>query len=233
LEVAIEGPRLRYVERQATYTIRVHNPGPAPANNVQVFDAIPASFRFLDASGGGAFDHTNRQVAWFVGRLEPGATAELGVQLIPTEIGDAQLAAEVKADCGVVEKAEAQTRVEGIAAVVIDVADTDDPVEVGGQTAYEIRVTNRGSQPARMVQVAAKLSGSMEAIDASGPTQGTIDGGQVVFEPIATLEPGQSQLYRVVVHCPQAGQMTFRAYFRSAEQPKPVVEEEVTRVYQD
>jgi uncharacterized repeat protein (TIGR01451 family) len=233
LQVAIDGPRLRYVDRQATYTIRIHNPGPAPANNVQVFDVVPPGFRFVEASGGGTFDNSNRQVAWFVGRLEPGTTAEVGVQLIPTETGPKRVAAAVKADSGVAEQAETETRVEGIAAVVLDVVDTDDPIEVGGHTTYEIRVTNRGTLPANQVQVAARLPEQLEVVDASGPTSGKLGGTQIVFEPIRRLNAGQSEVYRLRVLCRQQGQAGLKAYFRSAEQTKPVVEEEVTQIYQD
>lgn len=233
LELAVDGPRLRYVDRQALYTIRVHNPGPAPANNVQLFDSVPEGFRFVEATGGGAFDSANRQVAWFVGRLEPNSTAEVGVQLIATEPGDRQIAVAAKADSGVSEQAQTTTRVEGISAVVLDVSETDDPVEVGGETVFNLQVTNRGSQPAVHVQVAAKLPAQMEALDASGPTSGQIEGQQIVFDPIESLAPGQSETYQVRVRCQAEGQVGFRAYFRTDDHPKAVVEEELTRIYQD
>lgn len=233
LDVAVDGPSLRYVDRPAVYTVRVHNPGPAPANNVQVLDAIPAGFRFVDASAGGTYDNSTRQVAWFVGRLEANTTAEVGVQLIPTELGDQRLVTEVKADSGVAEQAETLTRVEGVEALVIDVVDTDDPVEVHGETTYEIRVTNRGSKSAVDVQVAARAAAETEIIDAAGPAAAKISGTQVVFDPIPALEPGRCELFRVRVVCRSPGEVGFKAYFRTAEQSKAIVAEELTRIYQD
>lgn len=233
LQVAVEGPRLRYVDRQARYVVRVHNPGPAPANNVQVFDAVPAGFRFVEASSGGAYDSQTRQVAWFVGRLEPNATAEVDVQLLPIEVGEQQVSAIVKADSGVSEQAAASTRVEGVASIALDVIDADDPVEVNGETTYEIRVTNRGSRPANQVQVAAKLPSQMEALDVAGPTNGRVDAAQVIFDPLDQLDAGETEVYRIKVRCLQAGHASFRAYFRTAETAKAVVEEELTRIYQD
>lgn len=233
LEVNLEGPGLRYVDRPALYTVRIHNPGPAPANNIQVIDAIPAGFRFVDASAGGTYDSTTRQVSWFVGRLEANASAEVGVQLIPTELGEQRLTAEVRADSGVSEQAEAQTRVEGVEAIVLDVIDTDDPVEINGETVYEIRVTNRGTKAAENVQIAAKAAAETEVIDAAGPTPGKISGGQIVFDPIPSLEPGQCELFQVRVICRHSGEVGFKAYFRTARQTKAVVEEELTRIYQD
>lgn len=233
LHLAVEGPRLRYVDRQATYLIKVHNPGPSPAENVQVFDDVPSGFRFVDASSGGTFDASARQVAWFVGRIEPNQTTEVNVQLIATEPGEQTIAAAVKADAGVSETAEAVTRVEGVASVVLDVIDADDPIEVAGETTYEIRLTNRGTQPARQVQPAAKLPVELQAVEATGPTTGKIDGQTVVFEPIEALAPGQTEVFRVRVLCKKEGQVTFRAFYRDADHPNAVAEEEVTRVYQD
>ncbi|MBL9125539.1 MAG: DUF11 domain-containing protein [Planctomycetaceae bacterium] len=233
LQVAVEGPRLRYVDRQATYSIKVHNPGPSPADNVQVFDEVPSGFRFVDASSGGTFDAESRQVAWFVGRLEPNQTTEVNVQLIATQAGEQRIAAAVRADAGVSETAEAITRVEGVASIVLDVVDADDPVEVAGETTYEIRLTNRGSEIARHVQAAAKLPPELQGLEATGATAGKIQGQSVVFEPLAELAPGQSEVFRVRVLCRSAGQVTFRAYYRDADHPHPVAEEEVTRVYQD
>lgn len=233
LQVLVEGPKLRYVDRQATYSIKVHNPGPAPADNVQVIDVVPRGFRFVEASSGGTFDPQAGQVAWFVGRLEPNQSTEVNVQLVPTEPGEQRIAAEVKADAGVSETAETITRVEGVASVALDVVDADDPVEVAGETSYEIRLVNRGSQPARGVQAAAKLPAELEAVEATGPTSARIQDRQIVFEPLDELAPGATQVYQVRVRCLRAGQVTFRAYFRDADHPTAVAEEELTRVYQD
>lgn len=233
LQVAVEGPRLRYVDRQATYLIKVHNPGPSPADNVQVFDEVPSGFRFVEASAGGTFDEQARQVAWFVGRLEPHQSTEVNVQLVAIEPGEQRIAAAVKADAGVSEVAEAVTRVEGVASIALDVIDADDPVEVAGETTYEIRLTNRGTQPARQVQAAAKLPLELQALEATGPTAGKIQGSQVIFEPLDSLAPGQTEVFHIRVHCRRAGQVTFKAFYRDADHPNPVAEEEVTRVYQD
>ena len=44
--------------------------------------------------------------------------------------------------------------VEGITAIRRSVVDVDDPIEVGGETTYEIRVLNQGSKAATNVQLA-------------------------------------------------------------------------------
>src|SRR5439155_14158073 len=53
LDLEARGPKLRYVDRKAVYTIKITNPGDAPAANVTVSDVIPAGFKFVAADGGG------------------------------------------------------------------------------------------------------------------------------------------------------------------------------------
>ncbi|HVU88068.1 MAG TPA: hypothetical protein VHD36_12185 [Pirellulales bacterium] len=233
LSVAMEGPKLRFVDRRAAYTITVQNPGPAPIDNVQLMEKVPDGFRFVEASSGGNYDRNIRQVAWFVGRLEANETATVGVQLIATEAGDHRLNAAAKADCGVVGEAETTTRVKGAPHVAIDVSEDDDPVEIDGETIYRVRLSNMGSTPARRVQFAAEVPREMEILETSGPATALIKGQQLVFPPVAVLEPGQSTNYDVHVRCKKAGQVRFKAYFRSEDAPDPVLEEETTRIYAD
>ncbi len=192
LSVAMEGPKLRFVDRRAAYTITVQNPGPAPIDNVQLMEKVPDGFRFVEASSGGNYDRNVRQVAWFVGRLEANETATVGVQLIAAEAGDHRLNAAAKADCGVVGEAETTTRVKGAPHVAIEVSEDDDPVEIDGETVYRVRLSNMGSTPARRVQFAAEVPREMEILETSGPATALIKGQQLVFPPVAVLEPGQS-----------------------------------------
>jgi uncharacterized repeat protein (TIGR01451 family) len=233
VQVAMEGPKLRYVERQASYLIRLENPGPAPINNVQVIENVPAGFEFVEATAGGDYDHEARQVAWFVGRLEPNASTTVEVKLIPGELGEHTVTTEVTADAGVNAVAHATTRVEGVSSVALDVIDRDDPIEVAGETLYEIRVTNNGTKPAAGVQIAAQVPKEMEPLEIGGPTEGSIDADKIIFEPLAELAPGATETFTVHVRCHGEGKVRFRAFFRTEESANPVSEEELTHIYAD
>jgi len=43
LDVVLEGPKRRYLERQAMYTLSVTNPGTAPAKQVELVANLPAA----------------------------------------------------------------------------------------------------------------------------------------------------------------------------------------------
>src|SRR5262249_40129139 len=52
LSLKATGPALRYLDRDATYTLTVSNPGTATTNNVRLMATIPAGFQFEKASEG-------------------------------------------------------------------------------------------------------------------------------------------------------------------------------------
>ena len=56
LEVALTGPKKRYLERQATYTIEVVNPGTAAARDVSLVTYVPKGFKFVNADNYGEYD---------------------------------------------------------------------------------------------------------------------------------------------------------------------------------
>ncbi|HUG93435.1 MAG TPA: CARDB domain-containing protein, partial [Planctomycetaceae bacterium] len=56
LEIAIDGPKLRYVTRPADYEVRVRNTGTSSAHNVHVQVRVPKAFAYLDGGRHGRFD---------------------------------------------------------------------------------------------------------------------------------------------------------------------------------
>jgi uncharacterized repeat protein (TIGR01451 family) len=233
LRLAIEGPKLRYVQRKATYQLTIENPGVAAADNVQLFHPLPEGMTFVQASSGGTYDGLEDRVTWFIGRLEPQQRMQVEVQLMPRTAGEICVEAGAQADAGAEALAETLTRVESISTLVLDVIDHDDPVEVSGETEIEVRLTNSGTEAACGVQVAANIPAEMELLQVTGPVDGRMEGSRVLFEPLAELEAGRTETFRFRVRCLTAGRARFQATFRTAEIEHPVHEEEVTQIYSD
>ena len=47
LELSMQGPALRYLDRQATYVVRMANPGTAPARNVELVTYLPKGMKYV------------------------------------------------------------------------------------------------------------------------------------------------------------------------------------------
>ncbi len=235
LDLVLHGPKLRYIDRHAVYVFKVSNPGSAPASNVQLSDVVPAGFKFHAASGGGRFDETSRTVSWFVGDLPPGQNREVNLDLVAAVPGDHKQQASVNAGRGLKTDSELITRIEGLSALLMELADVDDPIEVGAETGYEIRVVNTGTKTETNLELVCTLPENMEFKGArcGAGCRFRLDGRDVIFEPLPRLAPRADALYRVNVRCLAPGDFRFRARIRADGLSEPVLREESTRVYRD
>jgi uncharacterized repeat protein (TIGR01451 family) len=116
---------------------------------------------------------------------------------------------------------------------MFEVRDLDDPIEVGGETGYEIRVVNQGTKAATNVRVAINLPTGMQIVSAEGETQYAEQGGALVFEPIAQLAPKADTVYRVRLRGVQPGDQRVTVEVDTDDLGQPIRREESTRVFGD
>lgn len=232
LGVAVTGPGFRYVGRNAQYVVTVTNEGVAATDNVRVTHLIPEGFEFIKADKGGKLDASTGSVIWFLGRLDAGESMQVAVDLSARQIGEGVHHIQASAENGLIANAKTSTRVEGSSNVVMEVADLDDPVEVGTQTAYEIRIRNDGSKAAQNLEISCELPKGLELIDTQGPTDNFLDkGGVLHFKSLAELAAGSKATYVIRVNGKVPGNLRLRAKLTSNASPEPLVVEEMTKFY--
>jgi uncharacterized repeat protein (TIGR01451 family) len=233
LKVALQGPKRRFLERQATYTVSISNPGTAPARDVELVTHLPKGLKFVEANNSGEYDPQTNSVRWMLDELPANETGEVKLTTMPVEAGEQTMRVEGLGKRGLKDEQEEVISIEGVAAILFQVADLADPVEVGGETAYEIRVINQGSKTATNVQLLVTLPRELKPTSAEGPTRHEIDGQDVQFQPLAKLAPKAETTYRVHVNCRSPGDLRVQVQLLTDEMDKPVTKEESTRVYAD
>ena len=159
-----------------------------------VNDVIPAGFKFVGCPQGGKHDFSTRTVSWFVGDLEPGKSKEVHLNVIAVNPGEHHHKVAAQAARGLKAENEALTRVEGLSAILLEVVDTQDPIEVGADTSYEIRITNTGTKTETEIRVACTIPDQMTFKAAQGPVRFVEQGKVVVFEPLPKLAPVRRHL---------------------------------------
>jgi uncharacterized repeat protein (TIGR01451 family) len=227
------GPAHRIIDHEADFKLEVMNNGTAAAENVVVNDTVPAGLDFVSASEGGQYDPANRRVHWTVGSLPPGEQRTLTLKLLTRSAGDLVNSAVARADRGLEAKAQASLHAEGIAALLLEVVDLQDPIEVGSQTTYEIRVVNQGTATSTDIQIIATVPEGMSARGASGPVPYRVQGNQIFFEPLAKLAAHADCVFRVNVIGQQPGDWRFKVQMSCDQLRTPVYKEESTRVYKE
>jgi uncharacterized repeat protein (TIGR01451 family) len=142
-------------------------------------------------------------------RLEPKATQKLCALLKSEQIGPLQFAATATASGVAGAGTACSTKVIGVPAVLIDMVDTEDPVEIGSEETYEVKVTNQGSADLNHVKLAFTLPPNEEYISGSGPSDVIKTDSSIATAPLARSPPQRpSHLAR----CRQSAQTRRRPF---------------------
>ena len=230
LAITKTGPDKRYIGRPVSYDITVTNKGNATAEKLVVEDMIPAGVGSISASDGGRL--ADGKVVWNLGNLAAGASRKVSVKFTPMKAGIVTDTAIASAICAEGVRASAKTSVAGIPAVLLEVIDVTDPVEVGGQTTYVIVTTNQGSAPDTNISIVCTLEDNEQYVSSSGATRATAAGKTVTFAPLRSLAPKAKATWRVVIKAVKAGDVRFTVVMNTDQLTRPVQETESTHLYE-
>ncbi|MGL4513156.1 MAG: hypothetical protein ACRCT8_08700 [Lacipirellulaceae bacterium] len=233
LAVAVEGPRRRYLERPASYTVSIGNPGTATATNVRLVTHLPKGLEFVRANNMGEYDAQTHAVYWSLAELPQGQRGAVELVAVPKAAGKHTLRVEGEASNGLRVEEVQELTVEGVSSLAFEVRDLEDPIDVGGSTDYEVRVTNEGTKSAAGVVVRVESPAGMKPLSAEGQTAHRMLSNAVEFAPLAELAPGAEARYRVRLEGAQPGDQRVAVLVKSSDLEAPIRREESTRVYGD
>jgi uncharacterized repeat protein (TIGR01451 family) len=233
LELAVQMPSRRYLQRPATCVLSMTNAGTAPAVGVELVAQLPPGMKFIRANNAGYYEERTHRVMWNLEELPAAETGQVEVVVMPIALGSQKIVAAARTGAGLSDQIGHTVEVEGLAALAFEVADSEDPIEVGGVSEYVIHVANQGTKPASGVRVVATLLGDMEPVEARGPSAHRVDNLTISFEPLAKLAPSEEATYRIRVRGRREGDQRVQVQLTSDEQPAPITKEEITRVYAD
>lgn len=226
--MANAGAERQYMGRNVVYSVTVANTGDATAESA-VLNASLERVTRLSASDNGSVWGTS--VKWDLGALEPGANKTVTVQGTAVEAGIAKVEATAKAECSDTVSAAASTNIVGISAILLEMVDLIDPIEVGKDETYVIKITNQGSAPDTNIKIVATLDDSEEYVSSSGPTNGTASGKTVTFDPLDKIDAKDVAEWRVVVRGVRAADARFKVTLGSDQLKTPVEKTEATTIY--
>jgi len=219
----------QYRGRNIDYSIKVTNIGDGDAVNTVLSDPLPQGTSFVRASNGGTF--SANQMSWNLGTLAPNASKSVGATVKALNAGTILNTATAQADRTGRVSSSARTVVSGVSALLLEVIDTEDPLEVGGTGNYVITVTNQGTAEDTNIKVELELESNMTYVTASGPTPATISGNKITFAPLASLDSKSKAAWTVSVNAVEAGDVRSTVRMNSDQLSRPVMETEATTIY--
>jgi uncharacterized repeat protein (TIGR01451 family) len=223
------GREWEYGGRRVEYTITVANKGDGVAKSAVLTDTVPAGVEQVQISGGGT--QAGGVITWNLGDLAPGASKQFTVSYLPTTLGKITNTATAKAVCAQDVSKSASTEIRGIPALLLEVIDVSDPIEVGQNETYVITVTNQGSATATNLKITCTLEDSMQFVSADGATQGSAAGPKVTFAPLASLNAKAKATWKVTVKAVKEGDVRFGVVLNADQLDRDVQETESTHFY--
>lgn len=230
LAIEKSGPGKEYLGRSVKYDITVTNKGDAVAAETVVTDTIPDGVSDPQATAGGIV--AQNRVTWNIGNLAPNAARTVSVSYTPAKAGAFSNTARATAVCADAVSDSVSTDIEAIPAILLEVIDITDPVEVGTNTTYVITVTNQGSAASTGIQIKAMLEDTMSYVSSSGATNGSLSDSTVTFAPLQSLAPKAKATWRVLVKAVEAGDVRFKVTMNSDQLGRDVEETEATNFYE-
>lgn len=215
--------------REIEYDITVSNSGDAVARNLVVEETLPAGAKVNSASGNGRVEAG--RIVWKLADLPPKQAQTVRVSLQPQAVGDLTAGTRATAYCAADASAQGKTAVTGIPAVLLEVVDLADPVEVGKETTYIITATNQGSATDINLRIVAELENTMQFATAAGATPAVATGSRIEFAPLAKLEPGAKAQWKVTGKALAPSDSRFTVIMTSDLRQRPVMETEATTLY--
>ena len=228
-----DGPTRRFLQRSVAHSFSVANNGTARATNVELIARLPSGLRFKNANNQGRYDANAHSVYWSLAELDRDARANVELKTTPVEIGTQPIKFETFADLEVQASVIQPLNVEHLVDVFIDIDDVIDPIEIGSDTSYRIRVVNQGTKAATNVQLGVMFPRGLQPTGVNGSIRHQISGQQIAFEPINSMSPGDEISFVVQGKGTSAGDHRVVINMKTDGRQTQVSKEETTRVYSD
>ena len=230
LEIGIAGPPMKYAGGVGSYQVDIANNGDAMAQDVIAAVALPLGVKYL--GGVEAAKTIDGGVRWNVGTLAPGDKRSYKFNCELNSAGELQMEAGVRGTGDLAASNACVTKVDTIADLVLSVQDPKGPLPVGDNVVYKINIRNRGTRAAQAVKIVMQFSEGIEPAKAEGH-QNRVIPGQVIFDPIQQIEPGQELVFYVTAQAQKAGTHVFRAQLICSEADSREIAEGTTRFFGD
>jgi len=229
LSITCNTPDQRFVGRPIEVCATVTNSGNAASEGTVVEVDVPAGASFRGASSGGQL--VGNKVVWNLGSLAADGSTEVCANFVGTTVGTLTFNASANGGCADPASSSCTTEVSGIPAVLLEVIDIEDPIEVGSNETYEITVTNQGSADDTNITIVCTLEDSQSHVSSGGATSSSVSGSVISFAPLPRLAPGAKAKWTVVTKAVSAGDVRFSVQMDTDNIKRPVNENESTNQY--
>ena len=225
LDLRVDAPREVIIGREARMTFTVSNPGEDPVRDVMVAMDLPDGARNVSLSSS-RVEMSDEGIN--VGTLDAGESRSFDVVLDPRQPQDFATSAVATGYCVPQVERELQVSFVGVPALQVEVVDTVDPIKIGENTTYEVRILNEGTAKDVNLEMSAKLPEGFSFVSAEGPVDVTANGRNLSFSSVKELAPGEEIRFNIVAKADAASRSSFDLELKTDSLDSPLEEDEST-----
>ncbi len=229
LALSCDAPAEVLLRRPAKVCLNLRNTGDGHESLALLQLAVPPGATLIPSGDGGTV--RDGVLVWEIPDLAPGAGVQRCATLVLPEPGTLHFSSNAGGKSAGVVEALCESRVVGVPAVLLEVVDQVDPIEVGQEETYEIRVLNQGSVGLTQVKLVGTLEETQRFVSGSGSTAVRGEGRELTLETLPVLKVGDTASWKVIVKSESAGDVRFTVVLSCDQIPQPVHENESTRQY--
>lgn len=230
LEVACSAPPHSILRRPIRVCITLRNVGDGPETGATLTLPIPEGVEVGETTEGGIAGQ-DRVITWPAWTVAAGESREACVTLLPRRLGMFGFQPSAKGKVRGEARSECSTEIRGLSALLLEVIDVEDPIEVGQPVEYVIRLLNQGSADETGVRLSCRLPSSQEFVAGDGATPVTLSNGTLTTPPIPVLGPKASVEWRIKVKAIAEDDARFVVELTTDQSVQPIRESESTRQY--
>ena len=231
LSLTKTGPVRVEVGQQASFAIVVTNVGQTPATNVKLVDHYDSAFRPLQSTKDSSWNEQTAELTWVFDRLAAGKSLTFQVVCNCQEpSANSCNQATVTSREGGNAQSEACLEIRAPDGVAVLLSEDPDPVVVGNNTAYLVRVTNYAKTADQDLTVVVTLPDALTPLQVGtkGPAKYQVDGQSVRFDPVTEIAPNDTLSFTVFGTAERPGNVSCQVEVSSRKLVKPIVVNETT-----
>jgi hypothetical protein len=114
--------------------------------------------------------------------------------------------------------------------ISVSTVETADPIRTGGQTSYQVILSNQGDNPARDVAVKITFDENLQLLQHGGPVRGSAGRGVVTYPAIRELRVGETQTFDLRFKGVAAGTARVQVEVTATDLASPLRDEQTTEV---
>ena len=242
------GPTVKTVGETAEFKITVTNNGTGTLTQVKVSDTYDRTLDPVTLTDN--FRFVGDSIEWTMPELPPGKSVVFEINckcigIVPRACnrvtvtspegarGESEACLEIRpASAAGAPAAGTSPNTATAGSLQLTITELQDPIAVGKEVTYDVRVTNNGTTPDQQVAVALTAPPEMTPLSAGsgGATAFRIEGQTINFAPFPEIRAGQTIHFQIRMRANQAGTARVQAQLQSRGASRPVSAVETTTI---